>query len=114
MSRLRRCAHLALALLLSIVAVAPHQHDGLAETLFAQETTQIATCEASQTRLHVHTAQVAHTRPCVACVRQHSAGTLHVLATTLERPVADGTFAIAVEQAPAPSVVFTPLRAPPA
>lgn len=114
MSPLRRCANLALALLLSLIAVAPHQHDGVVDTLFQERETQIGTCDTPQTRQHLHASRVAHAHPCVACVRQHANGALHVLVAVAERPVVAAPMAIVVAQTPAPSIVFTPLRAPPA
>ncbi|HEX2123444.1 MAG TPA: hypothetical protein VHL59_17565 [Thermoanaerobaculia bacterium] len=114
MSHLRRGANFALALLLSIVAVVPHQHDGLAETLFQERTTQVGTCDAPQTRQHLHASRIAHTQPCVACLRQHSSGAVHVLVAAVERPVVVRAQTVAVAPEPAPSIVFTPLRAPPA
>jgi hypothetical protein len=113
MLRLRRCAHLALALLLSIFSVAPHQHDGLSESFPTDRLVQVGKCDAPQER-HFHAARDIHAQPCVACVRQHAAGALSVLVAAVERPIEIGAAVLPVVRTPNASLVLTQLRGPPA
>lgn len=108
----RRCAHLALALLLSFFAVVPHGHDGLQE--HARETvTNLGTCDSPESQQHLHASKVERAQPCVACVRHHSAGALSPLAAAAEPLVHGTSFDATGTLAVAASIVFTPLRAPP-
>ena len=114
MSIMRRCAHAALALVLSVFAIAPHQHEGLRESLVQETVTaQIGKCETPQTR-HFHAARSIHEHPCVACARQHSAGAMRSPAAPFKVLPATRTFTVAVSHRASAIVVFTPLRAPPA
>jgi hypothetical protein len=108
----RRCAHLALALLLSVFAVVPHGHDGLQEHA-RQGVTNLGTCDAPEAQQHLHASEEQHAKPCVACVRHHSAGALSPLGAAAEPFVHSAVFNAANAFAVAASVVFTPLRAPP-
>ena len=110
---LRRCGHLALALLLSFFAVVPHGHDGLQE--HARETvTNLGTCDAAEAQQHLHASREQRGQPCVACVRHHSAGALSPLGAASEPLVQVARFNAGGAVVVAASIVFTPLRAPPA
>lgn len=109
---LRRGAHLTLAIVLTFFAVAPHQHEGWAETFGRETVAQVGDCTAQTTHLHAARATTAH--PCVACVRQHSSGTFRALVTPVSKPVITGFGSVAIARTAPPTLVFTPLRGPPA
>jgi hypothetical protein len=112
-SHFRRPAHLALALLLSLFAIAPHQHEGLTENVFRETVTPVNHCDAENPR-HFDAAKAAHPSPCVACVRNHSAGAFRTTLvgftqfSTIDRP------SIVIAAPATYSRDFTPLRGPPA
>lgn len=108
----RRCAHLALALILGVFAVAPHQHEGLSDHAASEIVTNLGTCDAPE-RSHIHASREIVTPRCVACVRHFSAGALHPLTATAAPLVQPARFVARLELAVAATVVFTPLRAPP-
>lgn len=109
----RRCAHLCLALVLTFFAVAPHEHEGLREHVSSDVATNLGTCDAPAGP-HLHASREVPAKPCVACVRHFSAGALHPRGSAAEPLVAAATFVAARHFALAASIVFTPLRAPPA
>jgi hypothetical protein len=108
----RRCAHLALAVVLAIFAVAPHQHEGLVEHV-RPTVTNLGTCDEPDAQ-HLHASKEVHAQPCVGCVRHHSSGALNPLAGGAEPLPAVAVFTAVRTCAYAATVVFTPLRAPPA
>jgi len=114
MSIPRRVAYAALALVLSVFAIAPHLHEGLIENLRGGEIlAQVGACDDVSAR-HFHAAKTLHAQPCVACTRQHTAGALRTVIASIERPVIVGGTATGTIRLSAPSIVFTRLRGPPA
>ncbi len=114
MSTLRRGAYAVLALVLSVFAIAPHLHEGLIENVRGGDVlAQIGACNDTSA-LHFHAAQTIHAQPCVACTRQHSTGAFRTASASVVRPVVADAIATGTIRHTAPSIVFTPLRGPPA
>ncbi|HEX2835535.1 MAG TPA: hypothetical protein VHW00_21160 [Thermoanaerobaculia bacterium] len=113
MSALRRSAHLALALVLSLFAIAPHQHEGLAEHGFRDTVASINDCAPSAAH-HFDAARVVHAHPCLACVRNHAAGAFRSTIPTFTQPSSVVRAAIVLTLPPTHFRDFTPLRGPPA
>ena len=113
MHRLRQSLLVALTLVMSVFAVAPHQHEGFVEDLFRDGVEQIGKCQQPNTR-HFHRAKAVHGDACVACARQHATGTFRGV-VRLATPRVAIRFAVAsfVRVASA-SIVVPRLRGPPA
>jgi len=110
---MRTVAHLVLTLVLSAFAVAPHQHDGLTESVPRDSVTLFGKCDEPQAG-HLHASRLVHARACVACVRQHASGALRLAPVAVPRPVVVGTPTHAIAAPAAATVTFALLRAPPA
>lgn len=114
MSNLRRGAYAVLALVLSVFAIVPHLHEGLVENVRGGEVlAQVGACDDVSAR-HFHAAKPIHAQPCVACTRQHATGTFRTVTASIVRPVVVDAIATGTIRHTAPSIVFTPLRGPPA
>lgn len=113
MHRRSRWVFLAFALVLSAFSVFPHQHEGLAEDLFAPTIERIGNCDTPNVA-HFHSARQVQSQPCVACERQRVVGALRVAPAPLERPAVLVAPPVVLIAPASVALVFTPLRAPPA
>jgi hypothetical protein len=109
----RRAALIALALLVTIFSVAPHQHDGLIDDLFKEPPLErIGTC-STPNLAHFHAARATQPHPCAACLRQHSAGTLDLVTAPYARLFVVAVV-VAITAAPVSArVAVTTSRGPP-
>jgi hypothetical protein len=82
---IRRATLIALALLVTLFSVAPHQHDGLIDDLFKEPSLErIGACSTPNVA-HLHAARATRPHPCAACLRQHSAGKLDLVTASHAR-----------------------------
>ncbi|HET7711179.1 MAG TPA: hypothetical protein VFL80_04560 [Thermoanaerobaculia bacterium] len=113
MRPIRFWAHAVLSLLVSLFAVAPHHHEGIAENLSGERIAKIGRCDTPNTR-HFHRARAEEGPPCVACVRQHSAGALKALLSSTA-PIAPLGILSGPPSAPSIGTLrLTSVRGPPA
>ena len=112
---LRRSAYFALALILSLFAIAPHQHEGLTDVFGADAAgtiTNLGSCDAPNAH-HLHNSREVVAHPCVACVRHHSAGALHAGALASHRLVEIPSVSAFWTVVRSTVIVVTRLRGPP-
>ncbi len=100
-------------LVLSITAIAPHQHEGLVERVFGDAIESVAHCAPTAPQ-HFDAARTVHSHPCVACVRDHSAGTFRTAVIGFTASLRAERVPIVVALPLAQHRDFTPLRGPPA
>ena len=110
---MRRAAFLAITIVVTVFSVAPHEHDGFSEVLRKNTVESIGECH-NATAHHFHAARLRQPHPCAACLRQHSSGTLRLVAIPLAVRVTVATVVVIATSPRAGALVFTPSRGPPA